>query len=81
MSTEAAELAYSLPEFCRRAKIGRTKLYEEVRAGRLTVRKLGKKNIVTAEEGRRYLETLPTLELPNEDGEPPSRWTPVRRSA
>ena len=44
--------------------MGRTKAYEEVRAGRLIVRKNGKKSIVIAEDGQPYLDNLPRLELP-----------------
>ena len=56
--------ALTLDEFCKRVKIGRTKAYEEVRAGRLVVRKNGKTSIVIAEDGQRYLDSLPRLELP-----------------
>jgi predicted site-specific integrase-resolvase len=61
----SAPEALTLDEFCKRVKIGRTKAYEEVRAGRLVVRKNGKKSIVTAEDGQRYLDNLPRLELPS----------------
>jgi hypothetical protein len=59
----APELAFSLAEFCKRAKMGRTKAYEEIRAGRLIALKLGKRTIVTTEEARRFLDNLPRLEL------------------
>ena len=60
----SATEALTLEEFCKRVKMGRTKAYEEVRAGRLIVRKNGKKSIVIAEDGQRYLDNLPRLELP-----------------
>jgi len=60
----SAPEALTLDEFCKRVKMGRTKAYEEVRAGRLVVRKNGKKSIVTVGDGQRYLESLPHLELP-----------------
>lgn len=58
------ELAFSLTEFCKRARMGRTKAYEEIRAGRLICRKRGKQSIILAEDGRSYLDSLPRLELP-----------------
>ena len=36
--------AMSLPEFCRRHNIGRTKAYEEIKAKRLEARKCGKRH-------------------------------------
>ena len=68
----SAPEALTLDEFCKRVKMGRTKAYEEVRAGRLVVRKNGKKSLVTAEDGQRYLESLPKLNLP------PKPATPTR---
>lgn len=64
MST-APEIVLTLTEFCKRTKMGRTKAYEEIRAGRLIARKCGKRTIVTADEERRYLDSLPRLELPS----------------
>ena len=60
----SAPEALTLDEFCKRVKMGRTKAYEEARAGRLVVRKNGTKSIVTVGAGQRYLESLPHLELP-----------------
>ena len=68
--------AFTLEEFCRRVKMGRTRLYEEVRAGRLTIRKNGKRSVVTADEAQRYLNSLPLLDLPAK-GEPLSEYAPA----
>ena len=55
--------AYSVREFCARNGICRQTFYDEIRRGRLHARKLGKKTIVTAENERAWLETLPPLRL------------------
>lgn len=40
-------------------RIGRTKLYHEMKAGRITARKIGRKTVFLAEEIDRYLAALP----------------------
>lgn len=52
---QAPPLAYSIPEACRIASIGRTKLYEEIGAGRLIVAKVGNKVLVPADRLREWL--------------------------
>ena len=56
-------LATPFAEFCKQIGIGRTKGYDEVRKGALIVRKIGKRSVVTAEDGQRYLQSLRRLEL------------------
>lgn len=52
-------LAYSLSEFLKIACIGRTRAYQEINAGRLKVRKSGKRTIVLAQDARAWIEGLP----------------------
>ncbi|HEV2517904.1 MAG TPA: DNA-binding protein [Devosia sp.] len=54
-------LAYQLPDFLKIAGIGRTKAYEEIRAGRLKARKSGNRTIVLAADAQAYLDSLPTF--------------------
>jgi excisionase family DNA binding protein len=58
-----ARKAFAVREFCARHGVCRQTFYEEVRRGRLRARKLGKKTIVTAEDEREWLESLPVLDL------------------
>ncbi len=51
--------ARSLTDFCTWAGIGKTKAYEEIKAGRLKVRKLGAKTLVLDEDARAWLASLP----------------------
>jgi hypothetical protein len=39
--------------------IGRTKTYEEINAGRLKARKVGRRTIITAEDAEEWLSLLP----------------------
>ena len=52
------KLAYSIPEFLAAVPIGRTKLYEELKAGRLRAVKVGKRTLILITEAERWLATL-----------------------
>lgn len=54
-------LAYSVPEFCKRANIGRTRAYEEIKAGRLKVLKCGRRSLITPQNEKEWLRRLDTL--------------------
>lgn len=53
--------AYTIKEACHEIGMGRTKLYQEIAAGRLVVRKANKRTIVLAEDLKCYLTSLPRL--------------------
>ena len=57
----AAPLAYSISGFAQSVGIGRTKLYEEIAAGRLRARKAGKRTIISVEDARAYIASLPAV--------------------
>ena len=57
----ATPLAYSISDFARAVGIGRTKLYEEISAGRLRALKAGKRTIITVENRRAYVASLPAV--------------------
>lgn len=52
--------AMSVSEFCRWARIGRTKAYEIFAAGDIKPRKVGSKTIVLRTDAERWLNSLPT---------------------
>jgi hypothetical protein len=54
-------VAYSIPEAARAASIGVTKLRLEIRAGRLTCRKVGKRTVITAPDLERWAAALPSI--------------------
>ena len=56
-------MAYSVPEAGALAGFGPSKAWEEVKAGRLKTRRLGRRQIVLREELERYLTSLPKGEV------------------
>lgn len=52
--------ALTVREFCHRFSISRTTFYEEVKAHRLEIRKIGQKSIVLRDEADRWLAALPS---------------------
>jgi Helix-turn-helix domain len=56
---DATPLGYTIAEAVRASGIGRTTLYADLKAGRLTARKRGKRTIILADDLRAYLASLP----------------------
>jgi hypothetical protein len=54
-------VAYSIPEAARAAAIGTTKLRNEIRAGRLACRKIGKRSVITAQDLEGWAAALPSI--------------------
>jgi len=52
--------AMTVSDFCRWASIGRTKMYAEVNAGRITPRKIGTKTVILRSDAEAWLRSLPT---------------------
>jgi hypothetical protein len=50
----------TVSDFCRWASIGRTKMYAEVNAGRITPRKIGTKTVILRSDAEAWLRSLPT---------------------
>jgi len=63
--TDPNKIAYSIPEFCAACSVGRTFVYQEIAAGRLSARKAGRRTVIEAAEARRWLSSLQRI--------PPSR--------
>ncbi len=65
MEQQTAEPArngvFSVNDFCQWAGIGRTAVYAELKAGRLTARKFGRRTIIPVSEAEKWLESLPTV--------------------
>ena len=51
--------AFSPDEFAKRYGIGRTTIFAEIKAGRLVARKIGKRTVITVQDGRAWLASLP----------------------
>jgi hypothetical protein len=55
--------AYTLKDFCSAFSIGQTKLHEEIKSGRLKVRKFGTKGLIAKADADAWLENLPVQEV------------------
>jgi hypothetical protein len=53
------KLAYTIPELVSDSGVGRSKIYEEIAAGRLKVKKLGKRTLVLHGDAIAWLASLP----------------------
>jgi excisionase family DNA binding protein len=53
--------AMSVAQFCKRYGTGRTRTYEEIRAGRLRARKCGRRTIIGQDDAEGWLRSLPTV--------------------
>ena len=51
--------ALTVDEFCGWASIGRSKFYEEVNAGRIKLRKVGRKSVITMADALAWVSNLP----------------------
>src|SRR5262245_45933530 len=66
--------AFDIPSFCAWASIGRSTAYEEARAGRLRLTKVGRKSIIVAADAQACLESLPKC------AGGAAEWLPLRQS-
>jgi excisionase family DNA binding protein len=55
---KGAKVALSILEFCSVAGIGRSRAYEEIKAGRLRIIKCGRRTLVPVEAVRTWLGAL-----------------------
>ncbi len=60
-ATGSVRMAYSIKEFIERNGISHATVYEESKRGRLKIRKVGKKSIITALDERAWRDALPLL--------------------
>ncbi|MEP0940238.1 MAG: DNA-binding protein [Rhizobiaceae bacterium] len=51
--------AFTVAEFTECYGLGRTKFYEEVKAGRLRIRKVGKRSLISASDAKEWFDSLP----------------------
>ena len=58
------QVAYNTDSFREKFDIGKTKLHEELNAGRQKARRLGRKIIITHDDAIAWLNSLPAREAP-----------------
>jgi len=59
---ETSSGVFSVNDFCQWASIGRTAVYAELKAGRLTARKFGRRTIIPVSEAEKWLASLPVVQ-------------------
>jgi len=57
----ARQRALSIKEFSEQYGIGRSSVYEELKAGRLRARKIGKRTIIAIDDAEEWLRNLPKM--------------------
>ncbi len=62
-ATNIQKLAYSINEFADTSSLGRNKIYDAIKSGRLKARKDNGRTIILVNDGMSYLESLPALEV------------------
>jgi hypothetical protein len=51
--------AFTIPEFAQWARIGRTRVFEEIKAGRLAAVKCGARSLIRMSDAKAWLDNLP----------------------
>ena len=60
--TDFSKLAYSIRELAKNGPIGRSSIYNQIAAGRLRARKIGRRTVILDEDWRAFLTAAPPLE-------------------
>jgi hypothetical protein len=60
---QARQRAMSITRFSEDYAIGRTKAYEELKAGRLRGLKIGKRTVISQDDAEAWLRQLPALQV------------------
>jgi excisionase family DNA binding protein len=53
------KVAYTITEFSQAFGVGRTKIYDDIKAGTLKTRKAGRRTLIRAEDAKAWLDALP----------------------
>ena len=65
---QTTRLAYSIERLSKESDISRSMIYEEITAGRLIARKVGRRTIVRRSDALRWLRSLPSLDPTESNG-------------
>lgn len=66
MNTPHEKFGFTVEEAAAAAGMGRTKVFEAIRLGKLKARKSGRRTIVLADDLRAYLASLPCRQVSDE---------------
>lgn len=76
---DAKKLSYTVSEMVAATGLGRSRLYEEIRAGRLRIVKAGRRTLILAIDLEKWLDSLPKGAPKPVDGRIPRESTVDRR--
>ncbi|MEQ8448230.1 MAG: DNA-binding protein [Nitratireductor sp.] len=62
-NTASSVAAYTLDGFTAAFGVGRTRMYREIKAGRLRAKKSGKRTIILAADAEEWAASLPDFEV------------------
>jgi hypothetical protein len=60
MHNQTLDSAYSVNRFCKDFGIGRSLAYREIAAGRLRIRKVGRRTLIAGSDAVSWFEALPS---------------------
>jgi hypothetical protein len=72
-----SKLAYSIRELAKNGPIGRSSIYNQIAAGRLRARKIGRRTVILDEDWQAFLASTPAM-APAKNGGEPSEATNAR---
>lgn len=58
---EGEDFALDIDDLAKKSKVGRTKIYDEIKHGRLKARKIGRRTLILAEDARAWLAAAPVM--------------------
>jgi hypothetical protein len=71
-----SKLAHSIRELAKNGPIGRSSIYNQIAAGRLRARKIGRRTVILEEDWRAFLASTPAMAPAKNAGEPSEATTP-----
>jgi hypothetical protein len=74
-----SKLAFSIRELANKGPIGRSSIYNQIAAGRLRARKIGRRTVILDEDWRAFLASTPVMAPSNSAGELSSTAAAPRR--
>jgi hypothetical protein len=73
-----SKLAFSIRELANKGPIGRSSIYNQIAAGRLRARKIGRRTVILDEDWRAFLESTPVIAPAKRADEPSDTIAPLR---
>jgi hypothetical protein len=76
--TDFSKFAYSISELANKGPIRRSSIYNQIAAGKLRARKIGRRTVILDEDWRAFLESTPVIAPAKRADEPSDTIAPPR---